>query len=848
MDLRRAEQELERLLEEEFVRQSNTNQAGTPTMTGQPARPDPDRLRRLQFMQRRLQALQDRRVARAVAYEMRAPIPAGGQAADDAELATLCRRIGIVVEARAADANGNPSDDIESEEEECVACVTSIPLSDCAFLRCPHIYCRECLAHLFTTALKNEASFPPRCCGIEIRLPDVRHLLSDEVIQIFEEKAIEFRAPGAERVYCAKPECSAFIPPSRYKKREDALAQCPQCESTTCTRCKLIAHKGDCPKDSDIDEVLNLAKKKKWQRCPECGRLVELTDGCNHITCPCGADFCYRCGLKYDNCKCDSNLPWIHLGMMAGPEALDAVLPYQGHPGVLGLPAWANPRIRNFQRHEGRAGALNGGAQGDRMGRTRLRIGLPDGLGMGQHNPGTYPHANEGIPRNPGSGTPRDGLAENSGRARPTPQVPPGLLYHPSELPASVTGPFQGPPFPGVSGSSQQHSVSSESKPAGRGKRDHTGRFARPRAPASLFPEPNTRGAIPDRNTKTDNSRSFTRVIDANPRKRRNGGRSESGYGTASSSNFSPPQIEPANRSSGSTILPGYGYASGNQPGHHGGGQQVQTPISDTSTRRADTSRQTFDQNPHQTGLANHLPAAFGGGNPAQAQASSEYGNTSGNGAYSHFWGVPFGGQPTGQPDRVAYLANNSLAGYNPFASAQTQGSSPYGSPGFGLAGGYHHAWPGQQPAMPGDVPPHPAPSGPFAEPSLVSQRMHLNQQNSFGYRPSGQTFRDPNARPPSPSLFLHPAPPSNSHIHTPPGLDPVRSTADMTSVGAGGSNGAYAASGPFGGPAFDPSSLAPVGPQPEGDTDVVMGEPDGSFYDDLLNEIFSNREHSSHQ
>jgi len=51
------------------------------------------------------------------------------------------------------------------------------------------------------------------------------------------------------------------------------------------------------------DEKSNLLmKSKKYQKCPGCEKIVEKRDGCNHITCICGYQFCYKCGNKYP-CK-----------------------------------------------------------------------------------------------------------------------------------------------------------------------------------------------------------------------------------------------------------------------------------------------------------------------------------------------------------------------------------------------------------------------------------------------------------------------------------------------------------------------------------------------------------------
>ncbi len=38
--------------------------------------------------------------------------------------------------------------------------------------------------------------------------------------------------------------------------------------------------------------------------CLDCKNIIQKTGGCNHITCNCGAEFCWRCNERYDNCFC----------------------------------------------------------------------------------------------------------------------------------------------------------------------------------------------------------------------------------------------------------------------------------------------------------------------------------------------------------------------------------------------------------------------------------------------------------------------------------------------------------------------------------------------------------------
>ncbi|KAI4842474.1 hypothetical protein E4T44_03791 [Aureobasidium sp. EXF-8845] len=55
-----------------------------------------------------------------------------------------------------------------------------------------------------------------------------------------------------------------------------------------------------------IVSLLELAATEGWQRCynTKCHRVVALTIGCNHITCVCGAQFCYVCGARWRTCDC----------------------------------------------------------------------------------------------------------------------------------------------------------------------------------------------------------------------------------------------------------------------------------------------------------------------------------------------------------------------------------------------------------------------------------------------------------------------------------------------------------------------------------------------------------------
>lgn len=145
---------------------------------------------------------------------------------------------------------------------------------------CGHDYCKDCIIRLFSLATREESLFPPRCCKQSIPLAAADVFFSSNFIKNFEEKSVEFST--VNRVYCAWPTCSVFIPPSHIN---GDTAVCPTCGFWVCTICKGPPHHGrDCPEDTALSSLIQTARQAGWQRCYRCRRVVELAHGCNHMT------------------------------------------------------------------------------------------------------------------------------------------------------------------------------------------------------------------------------------------------------------------------------------------------------------------------------------------------------------------------------------------------------------------------------------------------------------------------------------------------------------------------------------------------------------------------------------
>ncbi|KIW29679.1 hypothetical protein, variant [Cladophialophora immunda] len=211
---------------------------------------------------------------------------------------------------RDTDENGQPESSMKRSARDqglhdtynlrCIACHEVKKYFDVIEVPCGHNYCKPCLQELVDLATKDESLFPPRCCREPFEMGGVNIFLTKELRDQFEHAKVEFGTRN--RTYCCQETCSAFITPGNI---EGDRATCGKCGTMTCNICKKPAHDGHCPEDPELQATLSLATQSGWQRCYGCDRLIELDVGCNHITCRCGAQFCYVCGVRWKQCGCD---------------------------------------------------------------------------------------------------------------------------------------------------------------------------------------------------------------------------------------------------------------------------------------------------------------------------------------------------------------------------------------------------------------------------------------------------------------------------------------------------------------------------------------------------------------
>jgi len=89
---------------------------------------------------------------------------------------------------------------------------------------------------------------------------------------------------------------------------------CFDCKSKTCFTCSVPWHSGyTCEqyKAGQEEQKHSESRSGAWLNANAklcgCGRRVQKTSGCDHMTCVCGAEWCYVCGIDYGNIRRQGN-------------------------------------------------------------------------------------------------------------------------------------------------------------------------------------------------------------------------------------------------------------------------------------------------------------------------------------------------------------------------------------------------------------------------------------------------------------------------------------------------------------------------------------------------------------
>ncbi|KAL7789032.1 hypothetical protein V8C37DRAFT_219868 [Trichoderma ceciliae] len=169
---------------------------------------------------------------------------------------------------------------------ECVICMEDTSSSKGADLKCGHRMCNACMKRIFEMSVHDPQHMPPRCCTkSHIPLKHVDKLFDDAFKRTWNRKFAEYST--GNRVYCPSKRCGEWIKPTSFYRGEDGrrVARCGRCKTKVCPRCSSKWHSStECPRDEETNKFLDQAKEEGWKRCYKCKAMVELKEGCNHMT------------------------------------------------------------------------------------------------------------------------------------------------------------------------------------------------------------------------------------------------------------------------------------------------------------------------------------------------------------------------------------------------------------------------------------------------------------------------------------------------------------------------------------------------------------------------------------
>eukprot|EP01017_Pseudomicrothorax_dubius_P038854 TRINITY_DN5888_c0_g1_i2.p1 TRINITY_DN5888_c0_g1~~TRINITY_DN5888_c0_g1_i2.p1 ORF type:complete len:359 (+),score=31.80 TRINITY_DN5888_c0_g1_i2:85-1161(+) len=177
---------------------------------------------------------------------------------------------------------------------------------------CGHIFHFDCIQkHIYESIKVRE--IPVKCpeadCRKPLRNEDVREIIDgfsygkyvDYTLKSFIDRNLD------EYSWCPTPGCEyAFI-----MTIDTQDFKCEMCKKRYCFRCKVEFHHGQTCKEYQITHTYDnndakfeeYVKKNQNKQCATCKFWVSKNQGCNHMTCRCGYQFCYVCGKEWKTCS-----------------------------------------------------------------------------------------------------------------------------------------------------------------------------------------------------------------------------------------------------------------------------------------------------------------------------------------------------------------------------------------------------------------------------------------------------------------------------------------------------------------------------------------------------------------
>nr|CAD7261137.1 unnamed protein product [Timema shepardi] len=187
---------------------------------------------------------------------------------------------------------------------ECLCCFTDdIILEDMAACNDGHLFCKECVKRGAETQIGDDKTVFPclTTCEAEFSLKTLQAVLKPSIFsRMLQRKQMEeVKAAGIEDLEsCPFCDFATILP------NDDKVFRClnPDCMKESCRLCKELNHiplRCDEVEKSEEVKLRTYIEDRMTQAlvrtCWKCKRNFVKEDGCNKMTCSCGAKMCYIC-------------------------------------------------------------------------------------------------------------------------------------------------------------------------------------------------------------------------------------------------------------------------------------------------------------------------------------------------------------------------------------------------------------------------------------------------------------------------------------------------------------------------------------------------------------------------
>ncbi len=193
------------------------------------------------------------------------------------------------------------------------ACVVCMEKKELFALACGHEFCRTCIQYHIEAEINGKAAAikvfclaPRSSCGKELGFEEIRKFAARAVFERFDMLLLRKElARDPHFIWCSNVRCGSGQVhdggQGEGPHMEVPIMTCGGCRQKMCAYHQVAWHNGvtcdmfDADAANDGRRATQVYLARNTKPCPSCKTDIEKRDGCDHMTCSCGFEFCWLC-------------------------------------------------------------------------------------------------------------------------------------------------------------------------------------------------------------------------------------------------------------------------------------------------------------------------------------------------------------------------------------------------------------------------------------------------------------------------------------------------------------------------------------------------------------------------